>query len=42
MSNFQPLEVVDRDSETQPEVVENSSKLTYLNLNLLTGQGLKP
>ena len=25
MSNFQPLE--DRDSETQPQVVENSNKL---------------
>ena len=23
MSNFQPLEVVDRGSETQPQVVEN-------------------
>ena len=24
MSNFQPLEVVDRGSETQPQVVENA------------------
>ena len=28
MVNFQPLEVVDRDSETQPQVVENLNKLT--------------
>ena len=28
MSNFQPLEVVDRGSETQPQVVENLNKLT--------------
>ena len=28
MSNFQPLEVVDRSSETQPRVVENSNTLT--------------
>ena len=27
MSNFQPLEVVDRSSETQPQVVENSSRI---------------
>ena len=27
MGNFQPLEVVDRDSETQPQVVENFKKL---------------
>ena len=27
-SNFQPLEVVDRGSETQPPVVENLNKLT--------------
>ena len=27
MSNFQPLEVVGRGSETQPQVVENSNKL---------------
>ena len=27
MSNFQPLEVVDRGSETQPQVVENLNKL---------------
>ena len=26
MSNFQPLEVVDRGSETQPQVVENLNK----------------
>ena len=28
MSNFQPLEVVNRGSETQPQVVENLNKLT--------------
>ena len=28
MSNFQALEVVDRGSETQPQVLENSNKLT--------------
>ena len=28
MSNFQPLEVVDRGSETQPQVVANLNKLT--------------
>ena len=28
MSNFQTLEVVDRGSETQPQVVENLNKLT--------------
>ena len=27
MSNFQPFEVVDRGSETQPEVVENLKTL---------------
>ena len=27
MSNFQPFEVEDRGSETQPQVVENFSKL---------------
>ena len=27
-SNFHPLEVVDRGSETQPEVDENLNKLT--------------
>ena len=27
MSNFQPLEVVDRGSETQPQVVEILNKL---------------
>ena len=27
MRNFQPLEVVDRGSETQPQVVENLNKL---------------
>ena len=26
MSNFQPLVVVDRGSETQPQVVENNGK----------------
>ena len=29
MSNFQPLEVVDRGSETQPQVGENLNKLTW-------------
>ena len=29
MSNFQPLEVVDRGSETQPQVIENLDELTY-------------
>ena len=29
MSNFQPLEVVNRDSETQPQVVENLNKITW-------------
>ena len=29
MSNFAPLEVVDRGSETQPEVVENLNKITH-------------
>ena len=28
MSKFQALEVVDRGSETQPQVVENLNKLT--------------
>ena len=28
MSNFQALEVVDRGSETQPQVRENLNKLT--------------
>ena len=28
LTNFQPLEVVDRASETQPQVVENINKLT--------------
>ena len=28
MSSFQPLEVVYRGSETQPQVVENLNKLT--------------
>ena len=28
MSNFQPLEVVDRSSGTQPQVAENVNKLT--------------
>ena len=31
MSNFQPLEVVDRGSETQPQVVENLNKLSQQN-----------
>ena len=29
MSNFQPLEIVDRGSETQPQVVENLHKFSY-------------
>ena len=28
MSDFQPLEVVHRGSETQPQVVENSNQFT--------------
>ena len=28
MTNFQPLEVVDRGSETQSQVAENLNKLT--------------
>ena len=28
MSNFQPLAVVDRGSETQPQVVDNLNKFT--------------
>ena len=28
MSNFQPLEVVDRSRETQPQAVENLNKIT--------------
>ena len=28
MGNFQPLEVVDRGSETQPQVVENLNQST--------------
>ena len=31
MSSFQPLQVVDRGSETQPEIVENVNKLTRVN-----------
>ena len=31
MSNFQPLEVVDRGSETQPQVVENLNKYIWQN-----------
>ena len=29
MSDFHPLEVVDRDSETQPQMVENLNKLSW-------------
>ena len=29
MNNFQPLEVVDRGSETQPQVVGNLNKLKF-------------
>ena len=32
MSNFQPLKVVDRGSETQPRVVENLNKFTQQDL----------
>ena len=28
MGNFQPLEIVDRDSDAQSQVVENLNKLT--------------
>ena len=28
LSNFQPLDVLDRGSRTQPQVVENFNKLT--------------
>ena len=35
MSNFQPLEVVDRGSETQPQVVENLNKLTWQDKGLI-------
>ena len=35
MSNFQPLEVVDRGSETQPQVVENLKKLAKQDKGLL-------
>ena len=36
MSNFQPLEVVDRGSETQLQVVENLNKLTRQDKNIET------
>ena len=29
MCNFQPIEVVDRASETQPQLVKNLNKITY-------------
>ena len=29
MNNFQPFEVVDRGSETQPRVAENLNQLIY-------------
>ena len=29
MSNFQPLEIVSRGSETEPQVVENNNKNNY-------------
>ena len=38
MSNFQPLEVVDRASETQPQVVENARVINkYYKLQRSTG-----
>ena len=50
MSNIQPLEVVDRDSETQPQVVENlnerlegaewSEESRLRNTSLLISSGL--
>ena len=33
MSDFQPLEVVNRGSETQPQVVENLNKFTFQNMS---------
>ena len=35
MSNSQPLQVVDRGSETQPQVVENLNKFTYQDNGLI-------
>ena len=35
MTNFPPLEVVDRGSETQPQVVENLNKFTQQDKDLL-------
>ena len=35
MSNFHPLEVVNRGSETQPQVVENLNKLSQQNKSSL-------
>ena len=32
MSKFQPLEVVDRGSKTQPQVVVNLNKLKQINI----------
>ena len=32
MNNLLPLEVVDRDSETQPQVIENANKITSQDL----------
>ena len=34
ISNFQPLEVVDRGRETQPQVVENLNKLAQQDRDL--------
>ena len=33
MSNCQSFEVVDRDSETQPQMIENLNKLTRIRVN---------
>ena len=34
MTNFQSLEVVDRDSETQPEVVETLNRSSRIRVNM--------
>ena len=41
MSNYQPLEVVNRSSETQPQVVEILNKLTQqVGFNIRVVEGL--
>ena len=35
MSNFQPLEVVDRGSATNPQVAENLNKFSRIRVNIL-------